>query len=68
MLIVLGVLGVLLLMGVAGSMMSGASPVWALLPLAIVGFAGNMSWGLWRRNAPGAFDPRSLPDDFAPVG
>jgi hypothetical protein len=69
-LIVLVVMGVLLALGVAGSMMDGrglGGASWAILPAVVVSFAARMVWRVWRLNRRQHFDPNGLPPNFAPA-
>jgi hypothetical protein len=69
MLILAAVLGVLLVMGMLGSLMEGrgiGGASWAILPLGALALSARMVWPIWRRNRRHLFDPRALPTDFAP--
>jgi hypothetical protein len=68
-LICLGVMGVLLLLAVAGSLMGGGGAGgWngLILPMIVTVWAGSIVWRIWRRNHQHAYDPMSVPADFAP--
>jgi len=69
-LVFLGIAAALLALGAIGTLLSGApvsGAVWTGGPAVITIVCARIVWRMWRRNRPGAFDPKSLPADFASV-